>query len=108
MSPGKLRIRLKYCGGCNPEIDRAALVERLLEEADRDGVKLELSADEHADFLLLVNGCPHACLEEAHRTSPTGLPCLSIQGPRLEYQEIGEEEMPGSVWEKIKSRFENG
>jgi len=59
---GQLKIRVKYCGGCNPNYDRPALVKRInerlanriaLAEADDDGISL----------ILAVVGCSVACAD---------------------------------------------
>jgi hypothetical protein len=58
----ELKIRVKYCGGCNPQYDRVALVKRIKErlgsrisllEADGDGIAL----------VLAVEGCSTACAD---------------------------------------------
>ena len=58
----QLKIRVKYCGGCNPNYDRPALVKRInerlanriaLAEADDDGISL----------ILAVVGCSVACAD---------------------------------------------
>ncbi len=59
-----LTIRVRYCGGSNPEIDRGALVSRLKAIVRASGIEIVLGGDGEADWLLLVNGCSRACLEE--------------------------------------------
>jgi hypothetical protein len=34
-----LTIRVRYCGGCNPEIDRGSLVSRLKEIIEAEGIR---------------------------------------------------------------------
>lgn len=59
---GQLKIRVKYCGGCNPQYARPALVQRIKERLgnrvslvgeDRDGISL----------VLAVEGCSTACAD---------------------------------------------
>ena len=73
---GKIRIDIRYCGGCNPDYDRtglAAEVERALDDKCTfdDGVG-------PADWILMIHGCPTAC------ASMDNLPldrCVTIRRP---------------------------
>ena len=61
-SQGKIRIAVKYCGGCNPEFDRVAAMDEMLDRlADIvDVVPLE---DDRANMLVAVEGCATACAD---------------------------------------------
>ena len=54
----RARIRVKYCGGCNPRYDRGELVARLV--ADVPEADFSLSAGDH-DLALVVCGCHSRC-----------------------------------------------
>ena len=98
-----IMIHLKYCGGCNPEIDRRAVVKRLEELFLSNNLKVEFvfNSNRNTDLLILVNGCPHACLEEDNLNSATTTPCFSIQGAMIDYRPVAEEELPRVLYEKI-------
>lgn len=57
-----IRVGIKYCGGCNPEYDRAALVEMLKR---RLAGRVEFVAYDagNVDKVLAVEGCPTACAD---------------------------------------------
>jgi hypothetical protein len=57
-----LKIGLKYCGGCQPDYDRVAMVARIQKELD--GLVEFLPAD-HPDIamVLAVEGCQSACAD---------------------------------------------
>lgn len=57
------RIAMKFCGGCNPEIDRGALALGVREELA--GRVLWVPGDEEAELLLIINGCRTACADQA-------------------------------------------
>lgn len=59
---GQLKIRIKYCGGCNPNYDRVALV-RQIEERLGDKVSLVGAESEGIDLVLAVMGCSTACAD---------------------------------------------
>ena len=56
-----LRVGVVYCGGCNPDIDREALVESLAKELGRP-IPLAKEMSGRPDLVLLVNGCVRGCL----------------------------------------------
>jgi hypothetical protein len=98
-----LTIRVRYCGGCNPEIDRGSLVNRLKEIVQSEGIRVEFGKDGEADWVLLVNGCPRACLEEELPQTARPLRCISVEGSHLDYRPVAEDELPQAVWETIGS-----
>ncbi|MBS3758324.1 MAG: hypothetical protein KGY61_06645 [Desulfobacterales bacterium] len=56
------RVGIKYCGGCNPDYDRVALVEEL---KNRLAGYVEFVAydAENIDMVLAVEGCQSACAD---------------------------------------------
>lgn len=54
-----MTVAIKYCGGCNPQYNRTALVNRLREEFPQ----LEFIGPDadFPDFVLVVCGCPSRC-----------------------------------------------
>lgn len=57
-----LRVGVKYCGGCNPEHDRVALVEQIKERLEGK-VSFVPPESEGVDIILAVNGCRTACAD---------------------------------------------
>ena len=57
-----VRVGLKYCGGCNPEYDRVALV-RHMEESLQGRVEFVKPASEGVELILAVEGCSTACAD---------------------------------------------
>jgi hypothetical protein len=58
----KIKIGLKYCGGCNPEYDRVALV-RHIEERLQGKVEFVEPENEGTELVLAVEGCSIACAD---------------------------------------------
>ena len=56
------RVGVKYCGGCNPEYDRVALVE-WIEKALQGKVTFLPPENDDVDIILAVNGCRTACAD---------------------------------------------
>jgi hypothetical protein len=57
-----VRVGLKYCGGCNPEYDRVALV-RHIEESLQGRVAFVTPESEGVGLILAVEGCSTACAD---------------------------------------------
>ena len=58
----RLRIGLKYCGGCNPEYNRADFVIQL-EKRLKDQAIFLPPDDENVDLILAIHGCATACAD---------------------------------------------
>ena len=58
----KLRIRIKFCGGCNPDYDRVGLAERIKEEL-RGKIEFVSSGVEAVDLVVAIQGCETACAD---------------------------------------------
>ena len=58
----KIRIGLKYCGGCNPEYDRVALAKHI-EERLRGEAEFVAPETKGVSFILAVQGCSTACAD---------------------------------------------
>ena len=57
-----VRVGLKYCGGCNPEYDRVALV-RHIQESLQGRVEFVTPGSEGVTLILAVEGCSIACAD---------------------------------------------
>jgi len=58
----KPRVRIKYCGGCNPNYDRVALVEEMKARLG-ETVKWSCPDDDPCDLVIAVQGCETACAD---------------------------------------------
>ena len=102
-----LKVRVRYCGGCNPEIDRVALVEELQQELARVSIKAKLMRqdEENPDLVLLVNGCRHACLNESPAPPDHTQLTISVKGKVVEDQNVREADMPHFIARTISGIF---
>jgi len=99
-----VKIYLKYCGGCNPEIDRGHVTKEIEQLMASESIHFEYVKEiTGADIILLVNGCPHACKEEELNLSPEPVSLISIQGNRVRFKPFLENEIPRIVVEQIKA-----
>jgi len=102
-----VKIRLQYCGGCNPEIDRGLLVKRLEDVMHSEGIHIQYVSDpETPDIMLLINGCAHACKEEELKKILEPFPSISVQGKRLQHKPVPEDKLPNVLFKQIRSTFQ--
>jgi hypothetical protein len=75
-------IGIRYCGGCNPQIDRSTVIKNLKEALKKRGIEIDLTTDKQTtvDIVLLINGCMHACLEEECLREVDSPQFISIKG----------------------------
>ncbi|MBU3914358.1 hypothetical protein KKA14_02400 [bacterium] len=57
----RIRIGIKYCGGCKPNYDRVASVESL-EKSLSDKIQLVSYQEPDVDTIFVVTGCDTACV----------------------------------------------
>ena len=55
-----MKVGIKYCGGCNPAIDRKRLVKQVMQKMPGNLV-YEYFDFTDCDVVLVVNGCSLAC-----------------------------------------------
>jgi hypothetical protein len=101
------RIGVKYCGGCNPLIERSEFVEKLKEELPGDLQPTAGQSGEKWNLGILVCGCPVAC---ADRPEVRNLArnWIVVGGPMVEQKAIPEKELATVVASKIKAIFTEG
>ena len=85
-------IGLRYCGGCNPQIDRSRIVTELRASLQKMGVEVDFTSemDRPVDLVLLVNGCQHACLEGKIPEAGRGHQRISVRGEMVDNQYVEE------------------
>lgn len=99
-------IGLRYCGGCNPEIDRTGLIDSLKQRFKARGVPAEFITDKETptDLILLISGCKHGCLEQEFPSFSQDPPIISVRGEMVGDRYVQEKDIPevliGSITEE--------
>lgn len=96
-------IGVRYCGGCDPKIDRSGIVRELQERLREAGLEVGFVSgkDGNRDMLLLVNGCMHACLEEEYVGGQKIPPFVSVKGEMVDDQYVREGQIPEMLTRKV-------
>lgn len=85
-----MKVAVKYCGGCNPEIDREALVRQL---AENTGLDIQPAGKlPEPSVVLLVSGCARGCLNPGpDKGGPERQ--IVIAGESIDYWPVAKEEL---------------
>jgi len=71
------RLAIKFCGGCNPLIERVFLAQTIREGCS--GTVHWVRVEEKPDLVVIINGCLTACADRAE-IQKKALASLVIQG----------------------------
>ncbi len=95
-----MRIGIKYCGGCNPYIDRSLLTRRLAEELRDHDCSLEFFQISGCDVVIVINGCAVGCAKV-----PQGKIIAKICGAELNMRSVSEEDLPRETARRVLERL---
>jgi hypothetical protein len=94
-------IGVKYCGGCNPEIQRTELVNSLTRLLAEDFRLDTGEASERWEVAILVCGCPVACLDRPD-TRALAQNCVVIGGSIVDSRPVPREQLTTVIVEKLQ------
>ena len=100
-------IVVKYCGGCNCQIDRSKIIKDI---ASSLGSGYQLITDTSFTSYgagILVCGCSTACALKKELDELTGSWTV-IAGKAVDFQELPEDRLASAVIEKIKGMKREG
>ena len=92
-----MRIAVKYCGSCNPEVDLSRIGDLTVEQARGLGWEVvPVARVTRVDILVLLCGCPRTCIdtEELHQKAKN---IVVVAGKRLGWHPVTEEELPSAM-----------
>ncbi len=98
-------VGVKYCGGCNPQIERSRFVDELKKKLAGDLRLAICRSTEKWELGVLVCGCRAACADRPE-TRSLALEWIVVSGPTVESESISENELATVVARKIKEYFE--
>jgi len=93
-------IGVKYCGGCNPRIDRSGLIREIGELLPPGRRLVTGSNPERWDAGLLVCGCPVACADRPEVRQMT--PCwIIVRGEMVDLESVPEDRIATVIAKKL-------
>jgi len=93
-------IGLKYCGGCNPLIDRSALVQEIKKLLLPECKLVTEQTVTPWEKAILVCGCPTACADKP-ALRRLAKQWILVSGPMIDFEMISEDRMAAVIAEKI-------
>jgi dissimilatory sulfite reductase (desulfoviridin) alpha/beta subunit len=98
------KVKVKFCGGCNPHIDRGEVYRRIGEHMEGEGVVLTTNEDADASLLLVIEGCPTGCTSLDHDSGD--LSVIRIAGESVNAERVEESDLADEAVKTIKSHLQ--
>jgi hypothetical protein len=86
------RVKVVYCGGCNPYIDRSAVAAGL----PLDDLEVGPGATVH------LSGCPRACASDHQLAGPDGTDDIVVAGELVDGVPTPEAQLAPTITRKLK------
>ena len=97
-----MTVSIKFCGGCNPKIDRVAVAAEIKHGLLAKGIAVAYNNPD-ADFIVYVSGCQVSC---AARFSSSAKVDAVIAGPGIDARAVDEDCLGAIVIEKVGDYLE--
>lgn len=91
-----MRVGIKHCGTCNPFIDVEWIARALRERLERNGFEVVPPGASGPDALILICGCPRACLDRPDVRQAASASVL-VAGETVECNPTSEQDIPRAV-----------
>jgi hypothetical protein len=96
-----VKVKIKYCGGCNPYIDRPQLVRKVLEKL-KTVTNVEIVSSD-ADVGLIVGGCPVCCVDQSEIEDQASA-WIIVGGTLVNHVDVPVTQMPEKICEEILNK----
>ena len=98
-----MKVALKYCGSCNPEIELSDIGHKI-EEALQEAPDIEVVPHRSKPIavMLILCGCRKACADKK-RIRKRADHCIVMAGETVDLVPVAEKDLPSQVIKKVKS-----
>jgi hypothetical protein len=97
-----IRIAVKYCGNCNPEIDAPRIIGQWINTLGNDEITFHPEGKRAADLLVIICGCRKACVDRPEFRA-MGRQIILIKGRRMGGVSSGEVELARRLIQSVLS-----
>ncbi|HHV71701.1 MAG TPA: hypothetical protein GXX38_03695 [Clostridia bacterium] len=97
------RVGIKYCGGCNPYIERKKLVQAVQEKLKPDSVQFVGYGEKNLDLLFNVSGCRIDCVGQFEVEEK--VPKITVAGKIFNYRQWEWEDLVERITEEIRTQL---
>ena len=93
-----MKVCIKFCGGCNPRIDRVSVAEQIKAQLVTWGIDVVYN-NLDADFIIYISGCQVSCASHQRVKEQA---CLIIAGCSVNIKAVAEENLSELAIEKVR------
>ena len=93
-----MKVCIKFCGGCNPRIDRVRVAEEIKTQLAAWGIEGVYNKPE-ADFFVYISGCAASCASQRIENSQAS---VIIAGCSMNIKAVAEEDLSTLAIEKVR------
>lgn len=97
-----MKLRIKYCGGCNPLINRTQVAKEAIDIL-RKNVDVEIVENE-ADVGIIVAGCEVACVDQSE-IEDQAKQWVIVGGNLVDHRAYPTHELPAIIAQKIMEKY---
>ena len=94
------QVLLKYCGGCNPDIDRSNIISEVKRGLPPDTELVSKTTAEKAEIGIMMSGCTTTCLERDD-IRQLAKQWIIVSGNNVNYFPIDNDKLAGQIIRKI-------
>lgn len=95
-------ISIKFCGGCNPRINRGQVAQEVREILARSGYAVSFNRLD-VDFVIYMSGCSANC---ARRYSDMHKPHVAVSGTAIDCMTTDETQLVNEIINRVRDWFE--
>jgi hypothetical protein len=96
------QVSIRFCGGCNPRIDRGRIARELRDIFESMGMKVIFNSKD-ADIVVYLSGCLSGC---AWKFYPADAPHVTVADHTVDTAAIDEDRIVPEVTRKVKEYYE--
>lgn len=93
------RVSINFCGGCNPQINRSEIAQKVQERLTEMGY-LVFFNESNSDLIIYLSGCSSNC---AQRYSTNYFPCLVVAASTLDAIAVDEDHLVDEIVIRVRN-----
>ncbi len=97
-----MRVAVKYCGNCNPEINSPRIIGQWMMAVKDDEVTFHPKGQRPVDLLIIICGCRKACVDRPE-VRAMGNQVIVIRGRWIEGLLFAENELRNELLRRVGS-----
>lgn len=96
------QVGVKFCGGCNPRIDRGRIAKEIVRRLAPEGIEVLYSLV-NVQFVIYLSGCTASC---ANKYDANNIPSVVVADKTIDSLAVEEKDIVNEIVMKVRSYFE--